>query len=55
MEHAIERAPELRLATYLAFVFAHNGPSLALCRKFGFEQWGTCLELPSSTERIATC
>jgi L-amino acid N-acyltransferase YncA len=40
MEHAIERAPELRLATYLAFVFAHNGPSLALCRKFGFEQWG---------------
>jgi L-amino acid N-acyltransferase YncA len=40
MEHAIERAPELRLTTYLAFVFAHNGPSLALCRKFGFEQWG---------------
>jgi phosphinothricin acetyltransferase len=40
MEHAIVRAPELRLTTYLAFVFAHNGPSLELCRKFGFEQWG---------------
>jgi len=40
IEHALERATELRLTTYLAFVFAHNGPSLALCRKFGFEQWG---------------
>jgi len=40
MEHAIAWAPELRLTTYLAFVFAHNGPSLELCRKFGFEQWG---------------
>jgi phosphinothricin acetyltransferase len=40
MEQAIERAPELRLKTYLAFVFAHNGPSLKLCRKFGFEAWG---------------
>jgi phosphinothricin acetyltransferase len=40
MEQAVVRAPELRLTTYLAFVFAHNGPSLQLCRKFGFEQWG---------------
>jgi phosphinothricin acetyltransferase len=27
-------------------------PSLALCRKFGFEQWGFCLELPFSMERM---
>jgi len=40
MEHAIIQAPALKLTTYLAFVFSHNGPSLELCRKFGFEQWG---------------
>jgi len=40
MEHAIRQAPELGLTTYLAFVFAHNAPSLELCRKFGFEEWG---------------
>jgi L-amino acid N-acyltransferase YncA len=40
MEQAILSAPELHLTTYLAFVFAHNHPSLALCRKFGFEEWG---------------
>jgi len=40
MEHAIRQAAPLHLTTYLAFVFAHNSPSVALCRKFGFEQWG---------------
>jgi L-amino acid N-acyltransferase YncA len=40
MEYAILQAPSLQLSTFLAFVFAHNAPSLALCRKFGFAQWG---------------
>jgi len=40
MEHAIRQAPALQIATFLGFVFAHNFPSVALCRKFGFEQWG---------------
>jgi len=40
MDHALERAPGLGLSTFLAFVFAHNHPSLALCRRFGFETWG---------------
>jgi L-amino acid N-acyltransferase YncA len=40
MEHAIRQAPELQLTTYLAFVFAHNTPSVALCRKFEFKEWG---------------
>ena len=40
MEEAILRAPDLHLTTYLAFVFAHNAPSIRLCRRFGFEQWG---------------
>jgi phosphinothricin acetyltransferase len=40
MEHAIRQAAVLQLTTFLAFVFAHNTPSLDLCRKFGFEPWG---------------
>jgi phosphinothricin acetyltransferase len=40
MEHAFARAGTLRLKTFLAFVFAHNEPSIALCRKFDFETWG---------------
>lgn len=37
---AIVEAPRLGLTALLGFVFAHNEPSLALLRKFGFEQWG---------------
>jgi phosphinothricin acetyltransferase len=40
MAHARARAPALGLTTFLGFVFAHNAPSLALCRKLGFTQWG---------------
>jgi phosphinothricin acetyltransferase len=40
MEHALARAAALRIATYLGFIFAHNARSIALFRKFGFEQWG---------------
>lgn len=28
------------LSTFLGFVFAHNERSAALCRRFGFEEWG---------------
>lgn len=37
---AIEEAPRLHLHTFVGFVFAHNEASLALLRKFQFEQWG---------------
>ena len=40
MEHALSQAPRLGLATFLGFIFAHNEPSVSLCQKFGFEQWG---------------
>ncbi len=40
MEQALARAPQLGLTTYLGFIFAHNEPSLALCRKFLFAEWG---------------
>ena len=47
LSHAIERAPALGLRTLLAFVFAHNAPSLALFRAAGFQPWG---ELPRVAE-----
>lgn len=40
MDHAVARALALGITTLLGFVFAHNGPSLALCQKFGFATWG---------------
>lgn len=39
MEHALARASALGLRTLLGFIFAHNARSVALFRKFGFEQW----------------
>lgn len=39
-DKAIKECPRLGLNTLLGFVFGHNEPSLALLRKFGFEQWG---------------
>jgi L-amino acid N-acyltransferase YncA len=37
---AISRVKAMGFYTLLGFVFAHNLPSLALCRKVSFEQWG---------------
>jgi L-amino acid N-acyltransferase YncA len=41
LAYAIAAAPRLSIRTILAFVFAHNGPSLALVRRIGFRDWGT--------------
>jgi phosphinothricin acetyltransferase len=51
--HAIERAPELGVTTLLAFVFAHNAPSLALFEQAGFAPWGTLPEVARLDERHA--
>lgn len=40
LRHALAAAPSLRITTLLAFTFAHNAPSLALFRAFGFADWG---------------
>jgi phosphinothricin acetyltransferase len=42
---AITQAPSLNLSRLLAFIFSHNGPSVALFRKLGFECWGTLPEV----------
>jgi L-amino acid N-acyltransferase YncA len=38
--YALEKAPGLGIKTILAYVFAHNAPSLELFKKQGFEVWG---------------
>ena len=40
VRHALVAAPTLGLRTLLAFVFGHNGASLALFRNAGFDDWG---------------
>ncbi len=40
LAEAARRSPALGLDTLLAFVFAHNEPSLRLFEKAGFERWG---------------
>lgn len=40
LAHALEAAPGLGIATLLAFVFAHNEPSVALFVRHGFAGWG---------------
>ena len=47
LAHALAAAPALRIRTVLAFVFAHNAPSIALFEKAGFAPWG---ELPRVAE-----
>ncbi|GGG51135.1 GNAT family N-acetyltransferase [Epilithonimonas arachidiradicis] len=39
LESCIEKAPNLGIENLLAFIFAHNLPSLTLFEKFGFELW----------------
>jgi phosphinothricin acetyltransferase len=40
LTHAIGCAPQLGLTTLLAFVFAHNRPSVALFERHAFTPWG---------------
>jgi phosphinothricin acetyltransferase len=40
VEHVIGCAPQLGLSTLLAFVFAHNAPSVKLFERHGFTPWG---------------
>lgn len=39
LQRAIDAAPGIGLHTLLGFIFAHNGPSLQLFQRFGFERW----------------
>ncbi len=40
LAHALAASPGLGIATILAFVFAHNAPSVRLFEACGFEGWG---------------
>lgn len=39
LQKAIDECPNLEIHTLLAFIFAHNEPSLRLFKHFGFEKW----------------
>ena len=40
VHHALEECPKLGVANVLAFVFAHNMPSVTLFEAYGFGRWG---------------
>ncbi|MGC9505172.1 N-acetyltransferase family protein [Baaleninema sp.] len=40
LDLAVCEGPKLHLTTFLAFIFAHNQPSLNLFEQFGFCEWG---------------
>lgn len=40
LELSIEKCPSLGIENLLAFIFAHNLPSLTLFEKFDFKLWG---------------
>ena len=40
LAHALAAAPRIGIRTVLAFVFAHNAPSIALFEGAGFAAWG---------------
>ncbi|AFZ34003.1 Phosphinothricin acetyltransferase [Stanieria cyanosphaera PCC 7437] len=40
LQKAIAHSPQLKLKRLLAFIFAHNQPSLNLFTKLQFQQWG---------------
>ncbi|WP_163933782.1 GNAT family N-acetyltransferase [Paraferrimonas sp. SM1919] len=40
LTNAIRQAPKLNIETILAFIFAHNRPSVRLFTKYHFQQWG---------------
>jgi len=47
LRHAINTSLQIGLNRLLAFIFAHNGPSISLFQKFGFVKWR---ELPEVAE-----
>lgn len=40
LQEALERCTSLNIVNVVGLVFGHNAPSIALLKKFGFEQWG---------------
>jgi phosphinothricin acetyltransferase len=45
LSQALDRSPDFEIETLLAFVFAHNQPSLQLFTKHGFIPWGYLPEI----------
>lgn len=53
LSRALEHAPDLGIATLLAFVFGHNEPSVRLFEAHGFARWGHLPRIASLDGRAA--
>ena len=51
LKKAIANCPQLQITTLLAFVFAHNQPSLDLLQNYGFESWGLLSQVAKLDEQ----
>ncbi|UOY87049.1 GNAT family N-acetyltransferase [Bacillus glycinifermentans] len=40
LKKALDQAPKLGIRSLMAFIFAHNEPSISLFQKHGFSEWG---------------
>ncbi|CAG9619942.1 GNAT family N-acetyltransferase [Sutcliffiella rhizosphaerae] len=40
LQWTFEQSKDLQIENLVAFIFAHNRPSIRLFEKYGFEQWG---------------
>jgi L-amino acid N-acyltransferase YncA len=40
LAHVVANSPSLEIHSIVAFIFAHNQPSLNLFKKYDFQQWG---------------
>ncbi len=45
LRYSMDKAPNFGIKTLLAYIFAHNEPSLALFEKFGFAEWANLPEI----------
>lgn len=50
-EQAIAHAPSINVTTLLAFIWAHNAPSLQLFERFDFQQWAYMPQVAMLDER----
>jgi L-amino acid N-acyltransferase YncA len=55
LSKAIATTHNLDLKTLLAFIFAHNQPSLNLFKKHNFQQWGYLPKIADLNEIAALC
>jgi phosphinothricin acetyltransferase len=54
IEHIIASAPALGIHSILGFIFSHNLASIALVKKFNFEEWGHLKDIAILDDRYCS-